>query len=345
MWMPPTLETKRLILRELHIDDAEDIFAYAKKKHISEYTLWEPHQSLEDSETFISDYVQSSYEDGAPEPFAIVEKKSRRVIGTVGCFWVSKTNRHMELAYALNDEFWGQGLVVEAAQAVIDYCFSFFEVDRIQCRCKVQNIASFRVMEKLNFTYEGVLRNAIYHRECSWDLKVTSLLLEEWTSTKKGPYIRRARIGDEEGIHLAHMKSIQKVNAKDYRPDQIEAWGNREFHSERRKKAILNHHLWVVEQDNSIEGYALIFDSKKDSTVEIYGLYLTSEVLSKGLGSTLMDYMIDMSILLNKKKIKATSTLTAIGFYEKMGFKRVGNIELSPINGADIEGQPMELIL
>lgn len=118
----------------------------------------------------------------------------------------------------------------------------------MQCRCKVENESSFRVMEKLGMSNEGILRKAIYHRSKFWDMKYASLLYEEWHKTQASrPFIRRARHGDEEGIHNAHMKSINEVCAKDYKPEQTAAWGGRDFNFEQKRKLIDTQYVWVVE--------------------------------------------------------------------------------------------------
>lgn len=179
MWQPPKIETKRLVLREVRLSDKNAVFEYGKKPHISKYTLWEPHETVEDSVDFIEKYAFSNYEQQVPEPFAITLKGDDKLIGCVGCFWVSTKNKCMELAYVLNDDFWGKGIVAEAAQEVVNYCFKNFDIERIQCRCKAENIQSEKVMQKLGFKYEGLLRNEIYHRGKHWDMKYYSILRSE----------------------------------------------------------------------------------------------------------------------------------------------------------------------
>lgn len=170
-WKPPTLQTERLLLRPIELEDAEAIFSYAKNPNVCKYTLWEPHQSVQDSLNYIQDYVFDYYNQGVPEPFGIALKKHpEKIIGTVGCFWTSKQSKAMELAYAIAEEFWGQGLVAEASLAVMDFCFKEFNLKRIQSRCKTENKSSARVMEKVGMTFEGTLRSAIYHRAKYWDL-------------------------------------------------------------------------------------------------------------------------------------------------------------------------------
>lgn len=170
-WKPQTLETARLILRPIELSDASAIFEYASNPAVSQYTLWEPHRTIQDSVDYIKDYVFRYYAQGVPEPLGMALKSNpEKIIGTVGCFWVSKSAKSMELAYAIAKEHWGQGLVAEASQAVMNFCFKNFELKRIQARCKTENLASARVMEKVGMTFEGTLRSTIFHRERHWGM-------------------------------------------------------------------------------------------------------------------------------------------------------------------------------
>ena len=171
------LETERLILRPLKPTDAKNIFEYAKNPSVSLFTLWEPHKDVSDSLKFITEYAQPLYKEQVPEPFGLILKSNpQKVIGTVGCFWVSKPSQTMELAYAIAEPFWGRGLVAEATDAILDYCFKNLKVNRIQSRCKIENKASKRVMEKVGMTYEGTLKSAIFHRNRFWDLHYYAIL-------------------------------------------------------------------------------------------------------------------------------------------------------------------------
>ncbi len=175
--MLPTLETKRLILRPLKISDAEAIYAYARDPIVSKYTLWEPHQNLSDAKNFIEHYAFPKYAENTPEPFGLCLKSDpQTVIGTSGCFWVSKDNHIMELGYALNPKFWGQGFIVEASRCIIDFVFRNYQVMRLQCRCKSEHFASERIMQKLHMNFEGILQKAVFHRETYWDMKYYSLI-------------------------------------------------------------------------------------------------------------------------------------------------------------------------
>lgn len=180
-WLPKKLEADRLRLRPISLSDAAAIFEYARAPQVSQYTLWEPHNTIADTEAFIKDYVFPRYRNQEPEALGIVLKEDERlVIGTVGCFWVSRASNSMELAYALAESYWGKGIAAEASRAIINYVFSDFPVIRIQARCKAENTASRRVMEKIGMQFEGTQRSSLKHRNRHWDMHYFSILKTEW---------------------------------------------------------------------------------------------------------------------------------------------------------------------
>lgn len=64
----------------------------------------------------------------------------------------------------MNRKFWGQGLMTEAIEAVIDFGFERMELNRIEASCKPENIGSWRVMEKTGMKFEGTIRQSMIHR-------------------------------------------------------------------------------------------------------------------------------------------------------------------------------------
>ena len=146
------------------------------------YTLWNTHQTIEDSRMFLMDYPLSRYPNREPDPIGIVLKDdpTQRVVGTIGCFWASKKDGVMELGYNLAEPFWGRGIIVEAARVLIDFVFREYLVDRIQARIFAGNASSVRVAEKLGMTQEGTLRSFLLVRGERVDVTYYSLLRKEW---------------------------------------------------------------------------------------------------------------------------------------------------------------------
>jgi ribosomal-protein-alanine N-acetyltransferase len=181
-WRPPVLETERLLLRPLTPADAPAVFLYCSNPAVTRFTLFETHQTIDDSRWFVEQYAQSRYATREPDPFGIVRKGDPvpTLIGAIGAHWASQPNGTMELGYALAEPYWGRGLVAEAARAVMRYVFTEYAVERLQARVIVGNDASERVLAKLGFTREGVLRSVVLRRGRYWDLAMYSLLRAEW---------------------------------------------------------------------------------------------------------------------------------------------------------------------
>ena len=155
----PTLKTERLSLRPMHVIDAEDMFDYAKRAEVSKYLMWSPHVSISYTKDYLR-YISSRYALGDFYDWAIIDRESRRMIGTCGFTKIDTANNGAEIGYVLNPDFWGRGFAVEAAQKVLEFGFSELELQRIEARFMQGNDASLRVMQKLGMTFEG------YHRDC-----------------------------------------------------------------------------------------------------------------------------------------------------------------------------------
>ena len=184
-WAPPVLMTERLVLRPVTAADAPAIFLYASNPNLTRFTLFETHQTIGDSLWFATDYVRSRYASREPDPFGIVLKGDPvpTVIGSLGAHWVSQPNGTMEFGYAIAEPYWGRGLVAEASRALIRYVFTEYAVERLQARVIVGNEASERVLAKLGFAREGVLRSFILRRGRHWDVAMYSLLRGEWEAS------------------------------------------------------------------------------------------------------------------------------------------------------------------
>jgi ribosomal-protein-alanine N-acetyltransferase len=175
----PELETERLLLRKMRLDDARAMFAYASDPEVTRYVLFETHRSIEDSQAFLR-LVVEGYERGDFGGWGVVLKDSGAFVGTCGVdYGYAPEHARAELGYVLSREHWGKGLVPEAVRAVIRFGFGRMELNRIQARCIAENTASARVMEKAGMTYEGTLREYQLIKGAYRDMKFYSILRRE----------------------------------------------------------------------------------------------------------------------------------------------------------------------
>ncbi len=175
----PTIETERLLLRKITLNDASDMFEYASNPEVSEYTMWSTHVSIEDTKYFLKSLTKM-YKRKELVDWGIVHKAEKKFIGTCGFVEWSMTHNRAEIGYALSARYWGEGYMSEAVNAIIEFGFREMLLNRIVGRCKVDNIASARVMEKVGMQLEGILRQQLFVKGRYWDLKIYSLLREEF---------------------------------------------------------------------------------------------------------------------------------------------------------------------
>ena len=95
------LETERLILRKMTLDDAEAIFTYASDPEVTRYVMWETHRLVEDSRAFLKLAI-SKYESGGEPDWRIVCKGNHRFVGTCGIVSWEPDHARAELGYALS---------------------------------------------------------------------------------------------------------------------------------------------------------------------------------------------------------------------------------------------------
>jgi [ribosomal protein S5]-alanine N-acetyltransferase len=176
----PELETERLLLRKMRLDDAEAMFAYASDPEVTRYVPWDTHRSMEDSESFLG-FATEGYERGDFGGWGVVLKDDGVFIGTCGIdVGYAPEHARAELGYVLSREHWGKGLMPEAVRAVIRLSFGRMGLNRVEARCIAENTASARVMEKAGMTYEGTLREREFIKGAYRDMKLYSILRREY---------------------------------------------------------------------------------------------------------------------------------------------------------------------
>ncbi len=142
------IETKRLYIRDLTHQDLDPLYAYAKKPMIGPMAGWKPHQDIKESK-LVLDWMMHS-----KEVFAIAAKETNQLIGTIGLHVRKKEHERLhirEIGYALNNDYWGVGIMPEAVNAMINYGFETMQLKKIIVGHIASNIQSKRVIEKCGF--------------------------------------------------------------------------------------------------------------------------------------------------------------------------------------------------
>lgn len=181
------LTTERLVLRRFRGSDATDMYErWASDPEVTRFLTWEPHASLRESERIINGWV-ADYENPSTYVWAIALKEdSDRPIGGIAAH-PDLANDSVAIGYSLGRDWWGRGIITEAASRLVEYFFDDIHVNRIEITCDPDNGGSRRVAEKLGFRSEGVLRQGIRLPERYGDLVVYSLLASERDPAQVSP--------------------------------------------------------------------------------------------------------------------------------------------------------------
>ncbi len=148
------LETDRLLLRHLSMDDLDALFTLYRDPEVRRFFpegILSYEKTKEELEWIIGVY----YAQDGFGLWATVYKETGTFIGRCGLLpWTIEGRSDVEVAYLLAQAYWGQGLGTEAAQAILEYGFRHLPVVRLICLIDPENRASVKVARKIGMVFE-----------------------------------------------------------------------------------------------------------------------------------------------------------------------------------------------
>lgn len=153
----PILDTARLILRSLTLEDATDVQRLAGDRDIASQMLHIPHPYEDGMAEKWIQFCQEKFEKDEALTFAITLRTESNLIGVIG-LGVYREHERADLFYWIGKPYWNFGYATEAAQAVVAYSFEVLKLNRIEAGRFTGNSASGRVLEKVGMRYEGCRR-------------------------------------------------------------------------------------------------------------------------------------------------------------------------------------------
>ena len=143
------IETERLILRTVTVDDADAIFVWASDPEVNKYMIYNLHPNTDATR----EWIKTRDINGKEEfDLGFVLKETGELIGQGGLVYREEQDA-WEIGYNLRKDYWGQGLVPEAIHAIIDYVDKEKGIRALIGVFAKENCKSRRVMEKLGLTY------------------------------------------------------------------------------------------------------------------------------------------------------------------------------------------------
>jgi RimJ/RimL family protein N-acetyltransferase len=178
------INTERLILRSIRLDDAEAIFKYRSDSIINKYQGWIPN-TIDDVYDFIKnrvartiDLVDTWYQ------FVIIKKETNELIGDIGIHFLDSDKKQVEIGCTLDIKQHGKGYATEALEELMNYLFNELRKHRIITSIDPKNIKSIGLVERLGFRKEAHFKESVLIRGEWADDLVYAILKDEWINSR-----------------------------------------------------------------------------------------------------------------------------------------------------------------
>jgi len=167
----PVLETERLTLRELNLEDAKAIFGLRTNKEVNEFIDRKTPNNLSEARAFI-DLISNLTLNNEGVFWVIESKNNHQLIGTIGLRNFEDEEDYAEIGYELDPNYHQKGFMSEAFEAVLKFGFENLELQTIEAFTHQDNTASIALLEKQKFVLDPEKREEGFENNRSYRLGV-----------------------------------------------------------------------------------------------------------------------------------------------------------------------------
>ena len=175
----PTLEAPRVRLRWLTADDVDGLFAIFSDELMMRYWSSTPMKARAEAEELLL-RIQRQFADKSGFQWGVERKADGALLGTCTLFNIHRGNMRAELGYCLHSAHWGRGYMGEALATLIDHSFRALNLRRLEADVDPDNASSLRILDRMGFRREGLLRERWNVGGAIQDSVILGLLAREW---------------------------------------------------------------------------------------------------------------------------------------------------------------------
>lgn len=146
--MSTIIETERIILREFTLEDVAAVFEFGSNDEVNRYTGTPSIKTMDEARNIITDVYFSDKELYGYARLAVYHKADKKVIGFAGLKYLPEYDM-TDIGYRFLPAYWGQGIATEVSIPLIQYGFETLKLERIIGIAMKDNIASWKVLEKI----------------------------------------------------------------------------------------------------------------------------------------------------------------------------------------------------
>lgn len=158
----PKIETERFTLRQLKIEDENEIFALRSDEGVARYLDRPRAKSINDAREFIHK-INSSISENELVYWAITQRGEDKVIGTI-CLWkISQQQAKAEIGFELLPAYQGRSIMQEVIPRVIEFGFKILNLKIIEGEVAPDNIKSIKLMERFGFKLKTTLNKTLLY--------------------------------------------------------------------------------------------------------------------------------------------------------------------------------------
>jgi len=173
------LETERLAIRPIQLNDKISVFEYRSDFETNKYQGWIP-ETINDVEFFINGVAKQINIPETWFQFVLIEKKSQKIIGDLGLHFLDKQNKQVEIGCTLNKKFHYFGYASEAVRRIIDFLFIELKKHRIMTSIDPNNESSIRLVERIGFRKEAHFVESLFVNGIWTDDLIYALIEKDW---------------------------------------------------------------------------------------------------------------------------------------------------------------------
>lgn len=179
-----TIVTERLILRKFTVDDGENMYKnWASDNEVTKFLTWPPHNDVSMSKSIIELWIKETKMSNNYQ-WCIELKEIKEAIGSISVVHINELIEAVEIGYCMGKDYWNQGLMTEAFQAIIHFFFLEVGVSEIKARHDIKNTASGKVMIKCGLKFEGMKYQAATNNTGICDLACYAILRDDYYNTE-----------------------------------------------------------------------------------------------------------------------------------------------------------------